>query len=341
MFDLFEEIRKYEIVSIIGLAKNVSKTTTLNHVIKHFKGKLTLGLTSIGRDGEAYDVITQLPKPKIHVEKGTIIATAEQCYENSSVETQLIKTTSIHTPMGYVTISKALNGGYIELAGPSINSYVREVTMELKELGCDIVLIDGAFDRKSFATPMISDATILSTGASVSESLEKVVKITAHTIDLFSLESIKDGIVKDLVVKIFEKSKVGLITKSNTVKLISVSTALGAQDIISSNLSNDTKYIVIEGAITDQLLETLTQKTNLKDKITLIGEDATKLFISEKVLRNFRMKGFDIKIMHPIKMIAVTINPTSPLGYEFDKELFMSRLMDEIGLPIYDLGPCE
>ncbi|MCJ7651122.1 MAG: hypothetical protein MUP85_21135, partial [Candidatus Lokiarchaeota archaeon] len=64
---IIEEIKKYKIIAIIGLAKNVSKTTTLNHVIQVLKGGYQLGLTSIGRDGEKYDAITSLPKPRIFV----------------------------------------------------------------------------------------------------------------------------------------------------------------------------------------------------------------------------------------------------------------------------------
>ena len=33
-----EKIKDYKIISIIGLAKNVSKTTTLNHIIQALKG---------------------------------------------------------------------------------------------------------------------------------------------------------------------------------------------------------------------------------------------------------------------------------------------------------------
>ena len=57
MTNFLNEINKCKIISIIGLAKNVSKTTTLNYIIKNLEG-YRLGLTSIGRDGEKYDVIT-------------------------------------------------------------------------------------------------------------------------------------------------------------------------------------------------------------------------------------------------------------------------------------------
>ena len=187
-----KEINKYKIISIIGLAKNVSKTTTLNYLIKNLKG-FKLGLTSIGRDGEKYDVITELPKPRIFIKKGTIVATARQSFEASEVRIEILKTTEFNTPLGEILILKALSDGFIELAGPSINKNLQEICLELMNLGCDLILIDGAFDRRSYATPSISDATILSTGASVSEDMQNVINLTVHTIELLNLESEEDN----------------------------------------------------------------------------------------------------------------------------------------------------
>jgi len=169
--DFFTKIKTPKVISIIGLAKNVSKTTTLNYIIRNIGENYILGLTSIGRDGEKYDVITDLSKPKIYVKKGTFIVTATQCFEDSKIKFEVIKNTGFNTPLGEVMILKARGDGYIELAGPSINNQLKKICMELKDLGCDLILVDGAFDRRSYATPLISDATIISTGASVSRTL--------------------------------------------------------------------------------------------------------------------------------------------------------------------------
>ena len=187
-----EKLEHHKIVSIIGLAKNVSKTTTLNHIINLLGGKYTIGVTSIGRDGEPYDAITELRKPKIFVEKDTIFVTAEGSLKNSNIENEIIKSTGYATPLGIINIYKARNKGYVELAGPSMNKQLKDLCNYLLKIGCDVIFIDGAFDRRSFATPLISDATILSTGASVSRNMEIVVDLTSHIYDLFSIERIKD-----------------------------------------------------------------------------------------------------------------------------------------------------
>jgi len=338
---IFSEIRKYKIVSIIGLAKNVSKTTTLNHIIKKSKGRLCLGLTSIGRDGEKYDAITQLPKPRIMIEPGTIIATAFQSLNNSEIKSELLKKTGIRTPMGEVHIVRSLNSGLAEIAGPSINSEVKKVCDELVELGCDLVLIDGAFDRRSYASPLISQATILSTGASVSRDMKEVIELTNHTFNLLTLENEKNDNVIKMAIKIISKAKIGIIYSDFSVKYLDILTALDSGEEILTQLDVNSKYLVINGAITDVFLEELLKKSEVYKNIKILVPDTTKLFVSKQTFAKYLKKGGVIKVIKKIKIITITINPTSPLGYEFDKSKFLNELKKELTVPIYDLGPSE
>lgn len=337
MTNFLNEINKCKIISIIGLAKNVSKTTTLNYIIKNLEG-YKLGLTSIGRDGEKYDVITQLPKPRIFIKMGTIVATARQSFEASEVKMEILKKTEFNTPLGEILILKALSDGLIELAGPSINKYLQEICLDLKNLGCDLILIDGAFDRRSYATPIISDATILSTGASVSEDMQNVINLTVHTIELLNLESEGDQQIIEIAQNILKKSKVGIIDNKNSIKLLDVLTPLDSARDIANILNENSKYIVIKGALTDKSIEDLMSLTDKYKKITILVEDATKLFLSKKIKKKFQKKGGIIKVLNPIKVIAVTINPTSPLGYIFEKNTFLNLMKKNLDVPVFDLG---
>lgn len=333
-----DNITKYSTISIIGLAKNVSKTTTLNHLIKNLK-EYKLGLTSIGRDGEEYDVITNLPKPRIYVEEGTYFATAQQSLENSDIKFEVIKNTGISTPMGKVLILRAQSSGLIELAGPSISTQLPPICKELKSLGCEIILIDGAFDRRTYATPLISEATIISTGASVSEDMKKVVDLTIFTLELLTLQNETNHEILGLAKKIFEDNNVGFINKDNTVKKLELPTALDAAEEIRENLDENSKYVLIKGALTNKLLEDLMRITNKYKNLTILVEDGTKLFLSKNIFNKFHKKGGFIKVLNPIKVIAITINPTSPDGLNFNKEKFLKLLEEKVKVPVYDLGP--
>ena len=333
------EFLKHKIISIIGLAKNVSKTTTLNHIINHFSSKYQLGLTSIGRDGEKYDIISEFPKPRIKIRKGTLVATAQESLKNSEINTKKIKDTNISTPMGNVLILEAENDGFIELAGPSSNTGLKRVCNQLLDHDCDLVLIDGAFDRRSFASPLISDATILSTGASVSKNMDKVIEITTHTIELLSIDPEKDPNICKIIKKLLLNGKVGFIFDDNTTKLLDLDTALTTGTKIGKILTDNIQYVVIKGAITDRFLEDIMKSTDKYVGVNFIVENATKLFIGKNTFNKFLKKGGKIKVLQPIKVIAITINPTSPYGYNFNKNVFFKALQDKITIPIFDLGP--
>jgi hypothetical protein len=67
-------------LALIGLAKNVGKTTTTNHLLETLLGgelyrAEELALTSLGLDGEAIDALTGLPKPRYVPQAGLIVAT--------------------------------------------------------------------------------------------------------------------------------------------------------------------------------------------------------------------------------------------------------------------------
>lgn len=337
--DFLNKLDNYKVISVIGLAKNVSKTTTLNHIIKNLNKTYTLGLTSIGRDGEKYDIITNLPKPRIFVEKGTYFATAQKSLDNSEIISEIISKTGVETPMGEVLIAKAISSGLIELAGPSINNQLKMICKSLKDLGCELILIDGAFDRRAYATPLISEATILSTGASVAQDMKKVIELTLYTLQLLMLQNEANYEIVNLAKEILEHDSIGIINKDMTIKKLDLLTALDAANEIQEKLDADSKYIVVRGALTDKLLEDLMRQSNKYRDLTFLVEDGTKLFLSKNIFEKFHKKGGIIKTLNPVNIIAITINPTSPEGLSFNKEKFLKLLKEKAKIPVFDLGP--
>ena len=69
------------------------------------------------------------------------------------------------------------------------------------DLGCQLILIDRAIDRKSIASPDTSDAIILSTGAVLSRKMNKVVEETAHVVNLYRSPELEDGVIRDAIEK--------------------------------------------------------------------------------------------------------------------------------------------
>ncbi len=334
---IFDMVQKYDSISIIGMNKNVGKTTTLNHILREARGRISLGLTSIGRDGEEIDRVTATEKPKIYIEEGTIIATAKQCLLNSDITREILKTTGFNTPMGEIIICRALSDGYVDLGGPSVNSYMTLICDELKRFGSELVIVDGALSRKTFASPSITSATILSTGAALSRSMLKVIEETSHTVKLLSLENEEDKSVLKLASEVLHRGRIGIIHKDNTIKMLDVLTALESSKEVVEAIDENTSYVVIKGVVSDKLLEDIMTSTNKYKGVTFLAEDGTKLFLTRETLYKFIKQGGIIKTINKINIVCVTSNPKSPYGYEFDKHKFLDGLRNNLNVPVFDV----
>lgn len=337
MSNILNLINDCKSVSIIGMDKNAGKTTTLNYILSEARGKVSLGLTSIGRDGEELDRVTATEKPKIYIEKGTCIATAKQCLFNSDITREIIDATGINTPMGEIIIVRALSDGYIDLGGPSTNTYISEINEKLMKLGSELIIVDGALSRKSFASPAITETTILAAGASLSRSMNKVVDETVHTVNLLSIQSEKNEEILDLCRNVMSDCRIGIIYKDMSVKKLEVLTSLEAAKEINEVLNDDASYVIIKGVVSDKLLENIMKSTDKYKGVTFLAEDGTKLFLSKETLYKFQKQGGKLKVVTPIKIACITCNPASPYGYEFDKNKFLQELRDNLNIPVFDV----
>ena len=337
MKKLLHTLKNYKTISIIGMDKNVGKTTTLNYILNETEDNNILGLTSIGRDGEEEDVVTSTHKPRIYIRKGTLIASAKNCFLDSDVTKEIISTTGINTPMGEIIIFRTLSDGYVQLAGPSFNYYLEYICSELQNLGCDIVIADGAISRKSLASPSVTNGTILCTGASLNKNMYKVVEQTAHSVKLLSTIVCENEEIVKLAKETLNYSKVSIIDKYKNIKNLNLKTALDASNEIIEALDENSDYVVINGILGDKLLDNIMKNSTKYKGVTFLVPDGTKLFLSKDVLYKFEKCGGIIRVLSPINIICVTANPISPFGYEFNKDKFLNLLKSEINLPVFDI----
>ena len=139
-------------LALAGMCKNAGKTTVLNRLLAELgQERRTVALTSIGRDGETEDVATGTHKPRIYVEEGTIFATASDLLYNCDTSTEILAMSGVSTPMGEVVVCRARSGGFLDLAGPSMNQQLVELSEQFRQFGPDKILVDGAISRNPCA----------------------------------------------------------------------------------------------------------------------------------------------------------------------------------------------
>lgn len=330
---------KYKTISIVGMAKNSGKTVALNHLIgEAFDLGLTIGILSTGRDGESVDVVTETEKPRIFVEKGTIVVTTSNLLSISDATVEIMKVTDYRTPLGNILIGKAKSSGYVQISGPQTAKDIRDISNILFELGADMVVIDGALDRKFSAAPSISEATILATGAVLSRDMNRVIEETAHLVSLFKLPAIEDLREREVIEGLMEGGQVAIVDTDLNAEILDIKTALTGGRIIGESLKDNSKYVVIPGSLINKTLEDMVLTSDKYKGVDIVISDGTKVFISPKDWIRYLRYGINVKVLHPINLVAVTLNPYAPQGYYFDPEEFLRQIRYFIkDIPVVDL----
>lgn len=336
MFLLEELSRKYKTVSIVGMAKNAGKTTALNYLIEEAMDEgITLGVTSTGRDGESTDLVTGTEKPKVFLDTGTIVSVPAQLYELADAGLEILRMTEHGSSIGQIMICRVAHSGYIQIAGPVINASHESLCREMLELGAELVLIDGAIDRKSIAAPGTSDAIILSTGAVLSRSMNKVIEETAHTVCLYRLPCLEDGADRDAITSNLEQERL-MITGGGGIRILDAGTGLGAGKFLDGQIDARTECIYVPGAFTQSTVADISPK-KLKN-VTFVLKDPTKIFIDPVSWGRFKKKGLTVKVLENIEVAAITVNPYAPGGYAFEHEALLSGMQEAIpDIPVIDV----
>jgi len=334
---LYDLSTKYKTLSIIGMAKNAGKTTALNFLIEEAMDEgIKLGVTSTGRDGEMEDLVTCTEKPRVYLDEDMLVTVPSQLYELSDAGLEILRRTPYSTAIGELLICRIADAGYVQVAGPVMSAETKKVTKDMLELGCDMILVDGAIDRKSVANPDTSDAVILSTGAVLSRKMDKVIEETAHIVNLYNLPELEEGKDKESIRKLLAEDKILVINDKGEVKKLNLVTSLGGAKVIDKEIEDDTKYVFIPGAFTMSVVDQISPK-KLKN-VEFVLKDPTRVFINPMNWGIMRKRGLRVKVLKNIEIAAITVNPWAPLGYTFDNRLLVSEMQKAIpDIPVIDV----
>lgn len=312
----------------MGLAKNTGKTTTLNYMMSLYKNE-TIGLTSIGLDGEELDQIHFLPKPRIYVHPGMVVATAQACLEQATITYRPIKKVDLFTALGPIKMIEVLTPGFLVVAGPTTNKDLRYLLDMMKPF-VDKLFVDGAFNRMTFSSLDQIDGIILATGAAVHPSMKKTISRTKAIVESFQFEA------SSIYVHIPHAKLV--IHGKNRVHLFHQKSFTSFYDAIELH-KDEMEMIYIQGAITPKMIDVFLEK-KIK-KIEMIIDDPTKLLISDIYFDYLKKLNINISVIHQTKLLCVTINPFRPTGEWYDEHIFLNELRNELNVPVFNVRKME
>jgi hypothetical protein len=289
-----------------------------------------VGVTSIGVDGEQVDSVFATAKPEITLYRGTHFITSEKHYLMRQALSNIVAVDSQRTSLGPLVTAEVLIPGKVLLSGAATTGALRRQIAQLNTLGATLAIVDGALSRLSLASPTVTEAMILATGAAVSANVKQLVSKTRHLYNLIRLEEVESPLRERLNSIDYGIWAVDGDGQPHDLGITSVFLIdRNEQDILRFG-----KTLFAAGAISDRLLKILNAKG--KD-ITLITKDFTKLFVSQEAYSEFTRRGNRLLVLQQSKLIAITLNPTSPQGFLLDSKSTCDALSQALDMPVYDV----
>jgi hypothetical protein len=322
---LSELIAPARTLALVGLAKNSGKTVTLAAILsEHAAAGRTVGVTSIGRDGERHDVIdSRIEKPSVTLQIGDLVASTGALLSASALAHERIERTGIRTPLGEVVIARLDEPGEIEVAGPSIAADARAVSERMLALGAEQALIDGAIDRRAASSPAVADGLVIATGAVLSDEIERVVQTTRDAVDLVRLRA-------------SELDDDALVTLPRSLAL----SAAPSEIATFLRVHADVDAFAVDGALSERFLDGVlaARRARAGRELRIVVGDPTRVFLSSHGPRWYERQGIAIEVRARIALRAITVNPVAPRSHAFDSRELREAIASTVAdVPVLDV----
>ena len=331
-----ENLRNYRSLSIVGLEKNTGTTVCLKYLLGRLhKLGISTAVTSIGVDGEQVDSVYATAKPEITLYEGMQFITSHKHYLQRRLVSRILAVDERRTALGQLVTAQVLCPGRILLSGAATTGVLRQQIAQFRQGGVQLSIVDGALSRLSLASPTVTEAMILATGAAVSPNLQQLISRTRFVYRLINLPEVSDTL-RDKLSAV--DSGLWIVDSDNNVH------DLGIQSVFllgpdSKELFARGNTLFVSGAVSNRLLKFLSALPNIKD-IVLIVRDFTKLFITPDAYADFTRRGGTLQVLQRSRLIAVCLNPTSPQGYTLNSAEACRQLSEALQCPVYDVVQC-
>jgi hypothetical protein len=324
-------------IAVIGLVKNAGKTTVVNALMDNVP--LRFGLTSLGLDGERTDHLTGFDKPRIVPPRGTLIATTIGSLDRSHYTMEHLERLPFHTSLGSVVIGRAVGDRAVEISGPTTLAEVAATAARLHAHGAGLVLVDGAINRLGSASPRVSDAVIMATGGLVADSLDETVAITAATLEMLTLPAV-DPETRDLIATATPAgARAVAVDERGAVSTLDLETVVGEGKRVAREVERRALTVLfVGGALTQEFADDFLRTLPPRRAVTLVVRDATVLILSPTTVARFRRRGVDLRVLTPLRVLAVTANPYR-FPQPYNHRLFFGAVADAVGdrAPVFDV----
>jgi len=141
---------------------------------------------------------------------------------------------------------------------------------------------------------------------------------------------VKDKKARDIIEELIENGEAAIIDDQYKVNYLDIKTALNGGTIISQNITDNSKYVVLPGSLVKKTIDDIVSTTDKYKNVKFVVNDGTKIFIDVKDWLLYKRKGLNVEVLESVNVALVTLNPYSPEGYYFNQEEFLLKMKEHI-----------
>ena len=322
-------------IAVLGLVRGAGKLTTLLHLARGLQERgLGVGIVAAGREDDDIEMVQPPRQIRVALRSGTVLATTAAALGRATAKLETIERTGAETAQGTVLIVRVMEDGEAELIGPGAASSLRQVVDAVARHADGRVLIEGSFNRRSFAAPGIANGIVLAVGAVMAPEVERIVAGTRYYLDLFSLRGTDERAAEVFPISESEGAAILLGDDDQVVGGIPWR-ARGNAELILTGQHPPFRRLVVPRSVGDDFVVPLVRE---RVQFEIIVRDPMRIALSPVYFSAWQKVGGGISVVHRTRVLALTLNPTNPAGPDQDPEEFLEAFRSGITeVPSHDV----
>ena len=237
------------------------------------------------------------------------------------------------TSLGELGLFRMRRTAAVRLYGPDDAATMREVLERLDEESGGLALVDGAWERRAFAAPAGAQAVVLVAGAGYSGRPERSAAALRYVVEILGLEQADDSVLSAWP----EDPATGSATALNVLNGSSTVLDARGEELATrlGSLDGETLTVLLPDSLHADLLGPLSRSAI---RCTLVVRDPTCIRVAPIYYRAWCKGGGAIRVVEPMRVLAVATNPVNGSGTDADPKRFRRLVSDTLpDLPIHDV----
>ena len=322
-------------IAFVGLAAKSGKTTAMRHVIAGLaEQNAPFGIASAGvRDsdleaaGGPASLVLRLPE-------SATVATTAPVLTRSRALLETVERVDCATSVGHVLVCRVVQAGEVEVIGPGTGADLRRVVEAIQHHTRGPVLIEGSIERKAFCAPGVAEALVMSVGAGLAPSVERVIPAVRYYLHLFNSPLVPPA-ATGLMDRAQSESRCLLVGEDWRVvdsfhwqMRDNAPSFLGRRDM--GRLRAFIPQILTDDLVVPLLRERL--------RFDFVVRDPMRNGLSPIYHAAWEKNGGTIAVTCRPAVLAVTVNPINPTGPDFEPEELRDALAEGLsGVTVHDV----